>query len=101
MKPKHDITLNNEQCVIIELKKIEGSDDSSSLAREYNDNANRLTDELLNLEKYLPFDHVLYKYNVDNPLNEFRLDRHTQFWYRQHIMSLPPLEKVESKSDFL
>jgi len=54
---------DNDLVSFIELKKIEGSDDSSSLAREYNDNANRLTDELLNLEKYLPFDHVLYKYN--------------------------------------
>jgi glycosyltransferase involved in cell wall biosynthesis len=44
---------------------------------------------------------ILYDYNVDNPLNEFRLDMRTQFSLRKYIMALPPLEKLHSKDDFL
>ena len=46
-------------------------------------------------------DEVLYDYNMDNPLNDFRRDKYSQYWYRKYIMALLPLKKLYSKDDFL
>lgn len=43
----------------------------------------------------------LYEYNVRNPLNEYKQNVKMQNWYRRYIYSLPPLEGVKSRSDFL
>jgi glycosyltransferase involved in cell wall biosynthesis len=44
---------------------------------------------------------ILYVYNVENPINDFKKNLKEQIKYRNLIWNLPPLEKLNSKDDFL
>lgn len=44
---------------------------------------------------------ILCYYNNENPLNDYKLSVEGQGWYRKHIWKLPPLRKIQSKTEFL
>lgn len=44
---------------------------------------------------------VLYIYNVDNPINDYKIYLRQQIWYRKYIWALPPVERLYNKKDFI
>ena len=44
---------------------------------------------------------ILHRYNCDNPINEFRISEKQQWQTRDRIWALPPLNRINSKNDFL
>lgn len=43
----------------------------------------------------------LYIYNMDSPINDYRIRRKEQVKFERYMWSLPPLEKLESRDDFI
>ena len=44
---------------------------------------------------------VLYQYNFDNPINDFKIAAKKGWQTKRKIWALPPLNRINSKKDFI